>query len=68
MATRNGKHLLSRDDWARVALEAIGEGGVPAVNIDRLAARLDATRGSFYWRRDPGGAIEETLLARPSTR
>jgi AcrR family transcriptional regulator len=62
MATRSGKLLLSRDDWARAALEAIGEGGVPAVNIDRLAARLDATRGSFYWHfRDRDELIGEAL-------
>jgi AcrR family transcriptional regulator len=62
MATRNGKLLLSRDDWARAALEAIGEGGIPAVNIDRLAARLDATRGSFYWHfRDRDELIGEAL-------
>ncbi|MFD1933131.1 MULTISPECIES: TetR/AcrR family transcriptional regulator [Nonomuraea] len=49
MATRNGERLLTRDDWARAALEAIGEGGIDAVAVDRLATRLGTTRGSFYW-------------------
>jgi AcrR family transcriptional regulator len=49
MATRNGKILLSREDWARAALAAISEGGRAAVTVDRLAGRLGVTRGSFYW-------------------
>lgn len=49
MATRNGKILLSREDWARAALAAITEGGPAAVAVDRLAAQLGVTRGSFYW-------------------
>jgi AcrR family transcriptional regulator len=49
MATRNGKTLLGRLDWARAALGAIGEGGTAAVVVDTLASRLGATRGSFYW-------------------
>lgn len=49
MATRNGKALLTSEDWARAALGVIAEAGVPAVTIDELAKRLGATRGSFYW-------------------
>jgi AcrR family transcriptional regulator len=70
MATRNGKLLLSRAVWARAALEAIGEGGVAAVNIDKLAARLGVTRGSFYWHfSDRDELIREALelWAREST-
>jgi AcrR family transcriptional regulator len=62
MATRDGKTLLSRAEWARAALEAIGEGGTGAVTIDLLAARLGATRGSFYWHfRDRDELIREAL-------
>ena len=49
MATRNGKTLLTRDDWARAALEAIAQGGVRALTIEDLAERVGASRGSFYW-------------------
>lgn len=49
MARRLGKDLLTPDDWARAALEAIAEGGVAGVAVDRLARRLGASRGSFYW-------------------
>ena len=70
MATRNGKALLSRAAWARAALHAIGDGGTGAVIIDLLAARLGATRGSFYWHfRDRDELIQEALelWAREST-
>ncbi|GAA2306461.1 TetR/AcrR family transcriptional regulator [Nonomuraea roseoviolacea subsp. roseoviolacea] len=49
MATRNGERLLTREDWTRAALRAIGEGGIAAVAVDRLATELGTTRGSFYW-------------------
>jgi AcrR family transcriptional regulator len=40
---------LSREDWIRAALLAIGAGGTPAVAVEPLAARMGATKGSFYW-------------------
>lgn len=49
MATRNGRALLTREDWARAALGVIAERGVAAVTVDELARALGATRGSFYW-------------------
>lgn len=62
MATRDGKTLLTRDDWERAALEAIGEGGVGAVAVDRLAKQLHASRGSFYWHfRDRADVIDAAL-------
>jgi len=40
---------LSAVDWTRAALEAWGEGGLSAVAVQPLAARLGVTKGSFYW-------------------
>lgn len=40
---------LSRSDWSEVALAALAEGGVRAVAVEPLAARLGASKGSFYW-------------------
>jgi AcrR family transcriptional regulator len=40
---------LSKDDWVRAALFAMAEGGAAAVAVEPLAARLGATKGSFYW-------------------
>ena len=62
MGTRDGKILLTREDWTRAALDAIGEGGVKAVAIERLAKTLDASRGSFYWHfRDRADLIDAAL-------
>ena len=43
------KPRLTAADWAGAALDAIGEGGLGAVAVEPLAARLGATKGSFYW-------------------
>jgi len=39
----------SREDWIRAATEALSEGGVDSVRVERLAKRLGVTKGSFYW-------------------
>lgn len=43
------RRRLGRDDWIAAALAALAEGGVGAVAIEPLAARLGATKGSAYW-------------------
>ena len=43
------RRRLTAGDWAQAALEAVAEGGVAAVSVEPLAARLGATKGSFYW-------------------
>ena len=53
---------LTRDDWVQAALLAIAEGGTEAVAVEPLAARLGATKGSFYWHfRDRQELIEAAL-------
>ena len=53
---------LTRDDWVHAALLAIAEGGPAAVAVETLAARLGATKGSFYWHfRDRQELIEAAL-------
>jgi AcrR family transcriptional regulator len=42
------KRRLSRDDWIAAALDAISSGGLSAVAVEPLAARLGVTKGSFY--------------------
>jgi AcrR family transcriptional regulator len=46
---QEAKRRLTAMDWAQAALTAIGEGGLPAVAVEPLAARLGTTKGSFYW-------------------
>lgn len=43
------KRRLGKQDWADAALVALAEGGLAAVAVEPLAARLGATKGSFYW-------------------
>jgi AcrR family transcriptional regulator len=53
---------LTRDDWIRAALLALADGGTAAVAVEPLAARLGATKGSFYWHfRDRGELIAAAL-------
>jgi AcrR family transcriptional regulator len=39
---------LDRQAWGTAALAALAEGGLAAVAVEPLAARLGATKGSFY--------------------
>jgi AcrR family transcriptional regulator len=45
---RSPAKRLSAEDWIRVAMEALVEGGVAAVAVEPLAGRLGTTKGSFY--------------------
>ena len=42
------KHRLDKRDWLDAALAELAGGGINAVAIEKLAARLGVTRGSFY--------------------
>lgn len=55
---------LTGEDWADAALAAIGRGGVAAVAVEPLAARLGATKGSFYWHFPNRDALIEAALLR----
>ncbi|GHG48100.1 TetR/AcrR family transcriptional regulator [Streptomyces griseocarneus] len=59
-----GRQRLSARDWADAALTAIGEGGLAAVAVEPLAARLGATKGSFYWHFTNREALIEAALER----
>jgi AcrR family transcriptional regulator len=48
-ADRSERKQLSRDDWALAALDALSREGMSGIAIEPLAARLGATKGSFYW-------------------
>jgi AcrR family transcriptional regulator len=49
MADEKTRRRLTAKDWAGAALAAIGEGGLAAVAVEPIAARLGTTKGSFYW-------------------
>ncbi len=43
------KGRLGRGDWIAVARQALIDGGIEKVKVDRLARTLGVTRGGFYW-------------------
>ncbi|WP_328870755.1 TetR/AcrR family transcriptional regulator [Streptomyces sp. NBC_00287] len=59
-----GKARLSAQDWADAALVAMSEGGLAAVAVEPLAARLGTTKGSFYWHFANRDALIEAALER----
>ncbi|WP_418959111.1 TetR/AcrR family transcriptional regulator [Streptomyces tritici] len=61
---RGARKRLSARDWADAALTAMGEGGLAAVAVEPLAARLGTTKGSFYWHFANREALVEAALAR----
>src|SRR5262249_6676712 len=66
MAEQNarGQRRLTRDDWITAALAAIADGGLAAVGVEPLAARLGATKGSFYWHFENRDALLEAAIRR----
>lgn len=54
---------LSARDWTAAAVEALAAGGVAAVAVEPLAARLGTTKGSFYWHFTGRDALLEAALA-----
>ena len=62
VAQARSRTRLSRQDWIEAALQALADGGPPAVAVERLAARLQTTKGSFYWHfKDREELITEAL-------
>lgn len=51
--TKGGSAVAARrygqQDWIVAALAALAEGGIEAVRIEKLARRLNTSKGSFYW-------------------
>jgi len=53
---------LSYDDWAEAALAVLTEGGPAAVAVEPVAARLGASKSSFYWLFKNRQALLEAAL------
>jgi AcrR family transcriptional regulator len=53
---------LTAHDWTAAALEALAAGGVAAVAVEPIAARLGTTKGSFYWHFPSRDALLEAAL------
>ena len=55
---------MDREQWAEAALGAIATGGIKAVAVEPLAARLGVTKGSFYWHFADRRALIDAALER----
>ena len=53
---------FTRDDWAAAALALLSEGGPAAVAVEPAAARLGASKSSFYWLFPNRQALLEAAL------
>ena len=51
-----------RSQWLSAGLDALRKGGVGAVRVERLAADVGVTKGSFYHHFRDRGALLEALL------
>jgi AcrR family transcriptional regulator len=49
MALAEASSSLSRREWVAAGLNALAEGGVDSVKVERLARVLRVSKGSFYW-------------------
>lgn len=63
MGADERRRRRNADDWARAALEVIGEQGVGAVAVEPTAVRLGTTKGSFYWHFTNRDALVTAALA-----
>ena len=51
-----------RAQWLSAGLESLRKGGVAGVRVERLAAQLGITKGSFYWHFRNRGELLDALL------
>jgi AcrR family transcriptional regulator len=63
--TRRGRPpKATAEDWELAALDALADGGLAAVAIEPLAARLQTSKGSFYWYFPNRDALIRAALTR----
>jgi len=53
---------LGPEQWIDAGLRALAQEGADAVRIERLAAKLHVTKGSFYWHFKDRGALMAAML------
>jgi AcrR family transcriptional regulator len=60
---RAGGTQLGRPDWIRIAKSVLIKEGFAAVKIERIAALLKVTVGSFYWHFSGRPELYEAIIA-----
>lgn len=49
MPQNNQNQRLTRESWLSCAFKTLYEEGIDQVRVERLAKKLNVTKGSFYW-------------------
>lgn len=64
MATQRatGNTRLTVDDWLQAGYAIVADEGLNALKLDRLTARLNVTKGSFYWHFADMAAYRQALI------
>jgi AcrR family transcriptional regulator len=57
------RRRLAKADYYRAGMQLLAEGGLAAVTLANVCARLDVTKGSFYHHFDSAPAFHRELLA-----
>lgn len=60
--------MPTRDDWIDEGLRVLAADGLPGVRIDRIAARLGASKGSFHHHFDGAQGYRRALAERFEAR
>jgi AcrR family transcriptional regulator len=63
IARKPRRGTLERADWVAAAREILVAGGVAAVKIGQVSARLGVTREAFYWHFRSLQELQDELLA-----
>lgn len=53
---------FSKEHWIRKALEVLSQTGGAKIHIEKLAAKLGVTKGSFYWHFESRNDFVEQVL------
>ncbi len=56
------KTRVSKSDWLNMALTALKEGGIEAVRVERLAARLGVAKSGFYYHFQDRADLSQQML------
>jgi AcrR family transcriptional regulator len=57
------KTQLGKDDWIRVAKTILIKQGIAEVKIEKIAAKLKVTIGSFYWHFKGRAELHDAIIA-----
>lgn len=62
-AASTSARRLTREDWIAAARKVLVASGIDDVKVDRLARRINMTRGSFYWHFQHRKDLLDALLS-----